>query len=99
MEPGFPGLGQMGSAIAERLPDAGATLHLFDPNQAALAPFVAKGARVHPSPTGVVDAARIVFACLSSGPICESVARVVASGTAVRRYVEMSTISGLRRSY
>ncbi|MEA2737451.1 MAG: hypothetical protein QOH05_758 [Acetobacteraceae bacterium] len=94
MDLGFLGLGQMGSAIAERLQDAGATLHLFDPNKTALAPFVAKGARVHASPTGVADAARIVFACLPSGAICEQVARDVAAGNAVRLYVEMSTIGG-----
>jgi 3-hydroxyisobutyrate dehydrogenase-like beta-hydroxyacid dehydrogenase len=94
MELGFLGLGQMGSAIAERLQDAGARLHLFDPNKAALGPFVAKGARVHASPTGVADAARIVFACLPSGAICEAVARDVAAGGAVRLYVEMSTIGG-----
>jgi 3-hydroxyisobutyrate dehydrogenase-like beta-hydroxyacid dehydrogenase len=94
MELGFLGLGQMGSAIAERLQDAGAVLHLFDPNKAALAPFVAKGAHVHASPTGVADAARIVFACLPSPAICESVARDVAAGSAIRVYVEMSTIGG-----
>ena len=84
MELGFLGLGQMGAAIAERLQDAGAVLHLFDPNKAALTPFVAKGARVHASPTGVADSARIVFACLPSPAICESVARDVAAGSAVR---------------
>lgn len=94
MELGFLGLGQMGSAIAERLQDTGATLHLFDPNKAVLAPFVAKGARVHASPTGVADAARIVFACLPSEAICEAVAHDVAAGQAVRLYVEMSTIGG-----
>jgi len=94
MKLGFLGLGQMGSAIAERLQDAGAELHLFDPNKAVLAPFVATGAKVHASPTGVADAARIVFACLPSPVICESVARDVAAGTAVRIYVEMSTIGG-----
>ncbi|WP_158929912.1 NAD(P)-dependent oxidoreductase [Acidisphaera sp. S103] len=94
MELGFLGLGQMGSAIAERLQDAGAQLHLFDPNKAALAPFIAKGALVHASPTGVADAARIVFACLPSGAVCEAVARDVAAGGAVRLYVEMSTIGG-----
>ena len=88
------GTRQMGSAIAERLQNAGATLHLFDPNQAALAPFVAKGAHAHASPTGVADAARIVFACLPSGAISEVVARDVAAGSAVRTYVEMSTIGG-----
>jgi 3-hydroxyisobutyrate dehydrogenase-like beta-hydroxyacid dehydrogenase len=92
MDLGFLGLGQMGSAIAERLQDAGATLHLFDPNKAALAPFLAKGAQVHASPTGVADAAGIVFACLPSGAISEAVARDVAAGSEVRIYVEMSTI-------
>jgi 3-hydroxyisobutyrate dehydrogenase-like beta-hydroxyacid dehydrogenase len=94
MELGFLGLGQMGSAIAERLQDAGAELHLYDPRQSVLAPFVAKGAWVHASPTGVADAARIVFACLPSGAISEAVARDVAAGSAVRVYVEMSTIGG-----
>ncbi len=75
MDLGFLGLGQMGSAIAERLQAAGAALHVFDPNEAALAPFVARGARAHGSPKGVADAARIVFACLPSGGICESAAR------------------------
>ena len=94
MDFGFLGLGQMGSAIAERVQDAGAKLHLFDPNKAALAPFVAKGAVAHPSATSVANSARTVFACLASPAICESVARDVAAGTAVRTYVEMSTIGG-----
>lgn len=94
MKLGFLGLGQMGSAIAERLQDAGAELHVFDPNKAALAPFVARGARAHASPKGVADAARIVFACLPNGAVCEAVARDVAAGSAVRVYVEMSTIGG-----
>jgi 3-hydroxyisobutyrate dehydrogenase-like beta-hydroxyacid dehydrogenase len=94
MDIGFLGLGQMGSAIAERLQDAGAALHVFDPNEAATAPFVAKGAQAHTSPTGVADASRIVFACLPNGAVSESVARDVAAGSAVRIYVEMSTIGG-----
>lgn len=94
MELGFLGLGQMGAAIAERLLDAGARLHVFDPNQAALAPFTARGAQAHDSPTGVANAARIVFACLPTPAICESVAHQVAAGSAVRLYVEMSTIGG-----
>jgi 3-hydroxyisobutyrate dehydrogenase-like beta-hydroxyacid dehydrogenase len=94
MDLGFLGLGQMGSAIAERLQAAGAVLHVFDPNQSAIAPFVARGARAHASPTAVADAAQIVFACLPSGAISESVARDVAAGSAVRTYVEMSTIGG-----
>jgi 3-hydroxyisobutyrate dehydrogenase-like beta-hydroxyacid dehydrogenase len=94
MDIGFLGIGQMGSAIAERLQEAGAVLHLFDPNEATLAPFVARGAVVHASATAVANAARMVFACLPSGAICQSVAREVAAGDTVRIYVEMSTIGG-----
>jgi len=84
----------MGSAIAERLQDAGAVLHVFDPNKAASAPFEAKGAIAHASPTGVAEAARVVFACLPSGAVSEAVAREVAVADTVRVYVEMSTIGG-----
>lgn len=94
MKFGFLGLGQMGSAIAERLQEAGAQLHLFDPNKAVLAPFVARGAQVHASATDVANVAATVFACLPSGAICEAVARDVAAGSAIRTYVEMSTIGG-----
>lgn len=94
MNIGFLGLGNMGSAIAERLQDGGADLHIFDPNATAMAPFIAKGARPHQTPTGVADNAEIVFACLPSAAICEDAARDVASGSAVRIYVEMSTIGG-----
>jgi 3-hydroxyisobutyrate dehydrogenase len=69
-------------------------LHIFDPNAAAMAPFIAKGARPHQTPTGVADNATIVFACLPTGAICEDAARDVAAGSAVKVYVEMSTIGG-----
>jgi 3-hydroxyisobutyrate dehydrogenase len=92
MELGFLGLGQMGAAIAERLQAAGARLHIFDPNEVAVAPFVLKGAVDHDSPRAVADSAQIVFACLPNGAVSESVAHEVAAGSAVRLYVEMSTI-------
>lgn len=92
MELGFLGLGQMGSAIAERLQDAGARLHVYDPNPVAVAPFVLRGAVDAPSVAAVADAARIVFACLPDGGVSEQVAHQVAAGSAVRIYVEMSTI-------
>ncbi|HEX2941515.1 MAG TPA: NAD(P)-dependent oxidoreductase [Rhodopila sp.] len=92
MDLGFLGLGQMGSAIAERLQQAGATLHVYDPNQAAMAPFIANGAQAHESAAAVADAAAIVFACLPNGAVSEAMAQDVARGRAVRTYVEMSTI-------
>lgn len=92
MELGFLGLGQMGAAIAERLEQHGAQLHIYDPNEAALAPFVERGAIAHGSPRAVAEAVEIVFACLPSGAVSEAVATEVAAGGAVRIYVEMSTI-------
>ena len=92
MDIGFLGLGQMGAAIAERLQEAGHQLHVHDPNAAAMAPFVARGAVAHLSPAAVADAAPLVFACLPNGAVSQAVARQVAEGSAVRTYVEMSTI-------
>ncbi len=92
MQIGFLGLGQMGAAIAERLQAAGNALHVHDPNAAAMAPFAARGATTHASPTAVADAAGIVFACLPNGKVSQAVAPQVAAGGAVRIYVEMSTI-------
>jgi 3-hydroxyisobutyrate dehydrogenase len=92
MQLGFLGLGQMGAAIAERLEAADASLHVFDPNQTAVAPFASRGAIHHASATGVSNAAQIVFACLPNGTVSQAVARDVAVGSAVRTYVEMSTI-------
>jgi 3-hydroxyisobutyrate dehydrogenase-like beta-hydroxyacid dehydrogenase len=92
MHVGFLGLGQMGAAIAERLEEAGIGLHIYDRNQAAMAPFVQRGAVAHAGAEGVANEARLVFACLPNGAVSEKVARDVASGSAVRLYVEMSTI-------
>ncbi|MDR3536418.1 MAG: NAD(P)-dependent oxidoreductase [Acetobacteraceae bacterium] len=92
MELGFLGLGQMGSAIAERLQAAGARLHIFDPNEVATAPFVLRGAVDEASVRAVADAAEVVFACLPNGSVSETVAAEAAQGSAVRIYVEMSTI-------
>lgn len=92
MEIGFLGLGQMGAAIAERLQAAGARLHLYDPSEVAMAPFVLRGAVDQPSVRAVADAAPVVFACLPDGAVSETVAAEVAGGSAVKTYVEMSTI-------
>lgn len=92
MEFGFLGLGQMGAAIAERLQAAGAKLHIYDPSEVAMAPFVLRGAVDHASATSVADQAETVFACLPNGEVSLAVAEEVAQGGAVRTYVEMSTI-------
>jgi len=93
MDLGFLGLGQMGAAIAERLQQvSGTRLIVYDPNPVAVAPFVLRGAVDAPSAAAVADAARIVFACLPDGAASELVANEIAGGSAVRVYVEMSTI-------
>ncbi len=89
MDLGFLGLGQMGAAIGERLQAAGARLHVYDPNEVAVAPFVLRGAVDHATAASVADAATIVFACLPNGSASEMAAKQVSTGKAVRIYVEM----------
>jgi len=92
MDVGFLGLGQMGAAIAERLEAGDVRLHVFDPDPVAMAPFVLRGAVDRGSAAAVAQAAPIVFACLPSGAVSEQVAAEVAESSALRIYVEMSTI-------
>ena len=93
MDLGFLGLGNMGGAIAERLADAGARMHVFDPNQAAVASFIDRGAKAYASPVAVASQASVVFACLPAAAISTKVAGELAAETgAMKIYVEMSTI-------
>ncbi|MDO9711374.1 NAD(P)-dependent oxidoreductase [Paracraurococcus lichenis] len=92
---GFLGLGQMGAPMAERLLAPDVRLHVHDPRDAAMAPFVARGAEAHASPRSVADAAGIVLACLPSGKVSEAAAlgpEGAVHGSAIRLYAEMSTI-------
>lgn len=94
-ELGFVGLGQMGAPMAERLIGPDVRLHVFDRSDQATARLVSLGAVAHTSPRELADAASIVFACLPSPAISETVATGpdgIASGSAVRVYAEMSTI-------
>jgi 3-hydroxyisobutyrate dehydrogenase-like beta-hydroxyacid dehydrogenase len=92
MDVGFLGLGQMGAAIAERLEGDGVRLQVFDPNPAAMAPFVRRGAVAAPSAAAVGRATPIAFACLPTGAVSEQVASELVGSSALRVYVEMSTI-------
>src|ERR1700730_11595495 len=92
MDVGFLGLGQMGAAIAERLEGGDARLHVFDPNRAAVAPFVLRGAVDAGSAAAVARVAPIVFACLPTAAVSEQVAGEVAASRTLRIYVDMSTI-------
>jgi 3-hydroxyisobutyrate dehydrogenase-like beta-hydroxyacid dehydrogenase len=92
---GFLGLGNMGAAMALRLLHPESQLHVFDPNPDAVSQLVAAGAIAHSSPRSVADSASVVMACLPSSAACEEAIfgqDGVATGKAVRTYVEMSTI-------
>lgn len=92
---GFLGLGQMGGAMAERLLGKDFCLHVHDPMRPAMECFVAAGAVAHDSPKSVADAASIIFACLPNPETSLSVAlgpQGVTHGSAIKIYVEMSTI-------
>jgi 3-hydroxyisobutyrate dehydrogenase-like beta-hydroxyacid dehydrogenase len=58
---GILGCGRMGSAIAEHLLDAGTPLALFDPNEAACAPFAERGAVVCPDAGSVAERSDLVL--------------------------------------
>lgn len=92
---GYIGLGQMGSAMAERLFGEDTELHVFDTSPDAMAAFTSRGAVAHGSPKEVADDAEIVFACLPNQSVSETVALGadgIVHGNAVRVYAEMSTI-------
>jgi 3-hydroxyisobutyrate dehydrogenase-like beta-hydroxyacid dehydrogenase len=89
---GLLGLGNMGAALAQRLLAQGTALHVYDPNHAALARAASLGAVVHGSCQSVADAAAIVIGCVASVSISADVAAQAAAGSAIRCYVEMSTI-------
>ncbi|MDE2064534.1 MAG: NAD(P)-dependent oxidoreductase, partial [Bradyrhizobium sp.] len=91
----FIGCGAMGAPIAERLIDAGHTLHIYDPNPAATAPLVARGAVAEPSPRAAAERSDIAFACLPSPEVSRKVALGDDGIIGCKRltaYVEMSTI-------
>ncbi|MFT3721714.1 NAD(P)-dependent oxidoreductase [Pseudorhodoferax sp.] len=92
---GFLGLGQMGSAIAERLLGQSLRLHVYDPAASVMERFRSLGAVTHASPREVADHASVVFACLPNVQVSRQVALGddgVAHGSAIQVYAEMSTI-------
>lgn len=95
MRLGMIGVGDMGRPMALRLLRAGFELTVHDTNPAAVEILVAQGAQAGTSAQEVASRAGIVFACLPSPAVSEQVALGeggVIHGTAVRHYIEMSTI-------
>lgn len=92
---GFIGLGDMGKLLARRFMRAGYPLTVCDINPAAVAEFAERGAQIAATPAETASQAEIVFACLPEPSVSETVAfgdRGVIHGTAVRVYVETSTM-------
>jgi len=92
---GFIGCGAMGAPMAERLIDAGADVRVCDPNPAATAPLVARGATLAQSPREAATGVPVVLACLPSPEVSIEVALGadgVAGSSGLETYVEMSTI-------
>lgn len=91
---GFVGLGNMGGPMAGRLLEAGHGLVIFDARDEAIAPLAARGARRASSPAELGSLAETVLVSLPTPDIVRAVAlgpNGIASGTRVRRIVDLST--------
>jgi 2-hydroxy-3-oxopropionate reductase len=91
---GFIGLGAMGQKMAMHLLDKGFGLCVYDPDPAAVAPLLERGARSHNSPREVGDAAQNILVCVPTPDIVEQVVlgeNGVIHGRAVKIVVDHST--------
>jgi 3-hydroxyisobutyrate dehydrogenase-like beta-hydroxyacid dehydrogenase len=92
---GFIGCGHMGGAMAARFIEKGYDLVVLDRNTEVLKPLAARGAAIASNPRDVADRAGLVFTCLPSHEASLAVATgadSVAGGTAMKIYVEASTL-------
>jgi 3-hydroxyisobutyrate dehydrogenase-like beta-hydroxyacid dehydrogenase len=91
---GFIGIGRMGSRMASRLLDAGYDLTICDPNDAAVAPLVARGCERAGSPAAVASAAETVLVSLPTPPIVQQAALGpdgAVHGSRMRTFIDLST--------
>jgi 3-hydroxyisobutyrate dehydrogenase-like beta-hydroxyacid dehydrogenase len=91
---GFIGTGRMGGPMAGRLMDAGYSLSVYDTQDEATKPLVARGARLARSPAEVASASDIVLASLPTPDIVKSVAlgpNGISSGNRARIVIDLST--------
>jgi len=77
---GFIGLGRMGRHMARNLIRAGHTVWLFNRSQAVVDELVAEGGRRAASPAEVARNARVLFTCLSTPDVVESILRQALEG-------------------
>ena len=88
---GFIGLGNMGTPMATRLPDAGYKLVVFDTRDEVVAPFVGRGAKRTSSAADAGSQAETVLVSLPTPDVVQKVVAEVAQATAVRTVVDLST--------
>lgn len=93
-EIGFIGLGNMGWPMMDRLLAAGFPVVAFDVREDVLAKAAALGAVRADSVRDVADRTETILASLPTPQISESVVAAVASGSRVRRFVDLSTVGG-----
>ncbi|OBI73351.1 NAD(P)-dependent oxidoreductase [Mycobacterium sp. E740] len=92
MDIGFVGLGNMGFPIATRLRAAGHTVVVCDTRSDVVERAVGSGAQPASSVREVADRVATVLASLPTPQASESVVAEVAQGTAVERFVDLSTV-------
>ncbi|MCC7461156.1 MAG: NAD(P)-dependent oxidoreductase [Gammaproteobacteria bacterium] len=88
---GFIGVGRMGSGMVGRLLAAGHTVTVHDPQPAALAAAVARGAVAAPSAAAVAVAAPIVMASVPTPAIARATAEAIAGTPGLEVFVDLST--------
>lgn len=93
-EIGFVGLGNMGWPMMDRLLTAGFPVVVFDVREDVLAKAAALGAVPADSVRDVADRTETILASLPTPQISESVVADVATGSRVRRFVDLSTVGG-----
>lgn len=92
MDIGFIGLGNMGFPIACRLLAAGHRVVVFDTRSAVVEDAVARGAEAAESGADVADRVPTVMASLPTPQVSADVADAVAGGSAIRRFIDFSTV-------
>ncbi len=92
MDIGFIGLGNMGFPIACRLLAAGHRVVVFDTRSSVVDDAVRQGAEAATSAGEVADRVATVMASLPTPQVSLDVAEAVAGGSAIRRFVDYSTV-------
>jgi 3-hydroxyisobutyrate dehydrogenase-like beta-hydroxyacid dehydrogenase len=92
MKLGYIGVGKMGGPMAERLMGAGNELVVYDTSEAALKPFVARGARAAASVAALAREVETVIVCLPTPDVVRKVSQeIIAAGGKVRMFIDLST--------